>query len=190
MIDPTNITNYNLTNDQLEEHILFWVCAAGKNGVVAAKCLDDLLSTLKGMIIGNTPFELIKNEPNLAYWMRECGIGCHNIKSKTFKALASSNINLKTCTVSDLEAIKGIGPKTARCFLIHSRPNQKLAGLDRHILSYLSDLGYKVPKSTPTKNKYKQIEQWFIQEADKVGKSVAVLDLEIWNKYRSKQGKK
>lgn len=186
MIDPTKVTNYNLTDAQLEEHILWWVCAAGKNGVVAAKCLDNLLTTLKNMIRGNTPFELVKNEPNLAYWMSESGIGCYNNKSKTFKALATSGINLRTCGVDDLENINGIGPKTARCFLIHSRPNQKLAGLDRHILSWLSDLGYKVPKSTPVGKQYKQIEQWFLNEVDKSGKTVSQLDLEIWNKYRVK----
>jgi hypothetical protein len=46
MINPTNITNYNLTTAELEEHLLFWVCAAGKNGVVAASNLDKFLKNL------------------------------------------------------------------------------------------------------------------------------------------------
>jgi len=189
MIDPTKITNYNLTDEQLEEHILFWISAAGKNGVTAAKCLDNLLATLRKMGGDYRPFILVDrmSQSDLAYWMGECGMGCYNVKSKYFKDIASSGINLRTCTVDDLENIKGIGPKTARCFLIHSRPKQRLAGLDRHALHYLSDLGYKVPSHTPTRKQYKKIEQWFIQEADKQKKDIAVLDLEVWNKYRSKK---
>lgn len=202
MIDPTNITNYNLSESELQEHILFWVLAAGKNGVVSAQCLDTLLTKLRyeasyeleaqGYSISDAqfinPFDLIKpiDQPSLATWMMQCGIGCHSIKSKTFRDLASSGLDLKTCTTDDLEAIYGIGPKTARCFIIHSRPNQKLAGLDRHILSFLRDKGYNVPKSTPTGSKYKTIEQYFIKEAEKAGKNIAELDLEVWNHYRDK----
>lgn len=192
MIDPTNITNYNLSRPELEEHILFWVCAAGKNGVTAAKCLDKFINILKeryGQIY--TPFSLIKlsdaeRKLNLVRDIKSAGIGNYNLKSITFKTLAESSIDLKTCTVDDLESIMGIGPKTARCFLIHSRPNQRLAGLDVHILRFLSDRGYKVPKSTPVGKKYKEIEQWFIKEADRENKDIATFDLEIWNKYRSK----
>ena len=189
MIDPTNITNYNLTVPELEEHILWWVCAAGKNGVVAAKCLDKLLKNLRAFRDKRySPFDLVKycDVKDLERKMYSVGIGCYTIKSKTFKDLAESKLDLKTCSVDDLEKIKGIGPKTARCFIIHSRPNQQLAGLDRHILSWLSDLGYKVPKSTPTGSKYKKIEQWFLAEVKKSGKTVSELDLEIWNNYRIK----
>ena len=59
MIDPNGITNYNLTDEQLEEHILFWVCAAGKNGTTAARCLDKFLETL-GRTKDFSPFQLIR----------------------------------------------------------------------------------------------------------------------------------
>ena len=132
-------------------------------------------------------FDLIKfsDIENLKEKMASSGIGCYNIKSKTFKDLVESKLNLRTCGVDDLEKIKGIGCKTSRCFIIHSRPNQQLAGLDRHILNWLNDLGHKnIPVSTPTGNKYKKIEAIFLNEVKKSGKSVAELDLEIWNRYR------
>lgn len=194
MIDPTKITNYELSIPELEEHLLFWVCAAGKNGVTAAKCLDKLLTTLRnryGKIY--TPFSLIRLievDGDLPELMRQSGIGSYNNKSNTFVQLANANLYLKECTVDDLESIKGIGPKTARCFLIHSRPNQRLAGLDTHILRFLKDRGYKVPKSTPTGKKYKEVEQWFLKEADKSGKDISTFDLEIWNEYRKKDRRK
>lgn len=193
MVDPKNITNYNLTKNELEEHILFWVCAAGKNGVTAAQCLDRFLGSakLRAKRYGKkprTPFAIIRATPDkvLAEYMMAAGIGCYTSKAKSFRELANSGINLKTCSVDDLEAIHGIGPKTARCFLMHSRPKQRLAGLDVHILKFLKDSGYNVPKSTPTGNKYKQIEQWFLKEADKAGKAPADFDLEIWKEYREK----
>lgn len=207
MIDPTNITDYNLTDKELEEHILFWVCAAGKNGVTAASCLDKCIMLMRVFIkvdIENKDnliynglnidpdnascFNLIKaiKQIFLPHTLRNAGIGCFNNKAKTFRALADSGLNLKNCSVADLESIPGIGPKTARCFLIHSRPNQKLAGLDVHILRFLKDKGYNVPKSTPTGKRYAEIEQYFIREAEKANMKIADFDLKIWNKYRNK----
>jgi hypothetical protein len=192
LIDPSNITNYNLTDDELENHILFWVCAAGKNGKTAAKCLDKLLRNLKARwSCGNkmSPFQLIKyiDDQELTTQMCSAGIGCYTIKAKTFRQLAYDKLNLRTCSHDDLEKIYGIDCKTSRYFIIHSRPNVQLAGLDRHILRWLGNKGYKnIPTSTPTKKQYKVIEQIFLAEVKKSGKSVAELDLEIWNEYRNK----
>ena len=186
MIDPNNITNYNLNKPQLEEVLLFWVCAAGKTAKTAAKNLDSLLRSING----KTPFLAIKNTKDLPEKLKSYGIGCYNHKAKTFIQLANSELNLKSCSVDDLENIYGIGPKTARCFLIHSRPNMRFAGLDTHILKYLRGLGYEVPKTTPIGKKYKEIEQILLNLVDKSGKSVAEFDLEIWRKYSSDSRKK
>jgi thermostable 8-oxoguanine DNA glycosylase len=102
-------------------------------------------------------------------------------------ATVNSGIDLKTCTVDDLESIPGIGPKTARCFLIHSRPNQQLGALDTHILRYMREQGYDVPKSTPSSKKYKEVEKKWLKLANeiskKTGKTLAEVDLDIWRKY-------
>jgi thermostable 8-oxoguanine DNA glycosylase len=47
----------------------------------------------------------------------------------------------------------------------------------------MRELGYNVPKSTPTKKKYLEIERTFLELADKSGMSIAEFDLAIWNKY-------
>ena len=191
MIDPTKITNYYLTIPQLQEMILFWVCAAGKNGITSARCLDKLLNSCQHAVSKNyTPFqtiEFIAKNKNLASEMQKCGIGCFNNKSKTFISLIQSNLDLKKCSVSELEAIPGIGPKTARCFLIHTRKNQNYAGLDTHVLKFLRDKGHVVPKSTPVGKKYLELEQIFLRYAQISGKSVSEFDLEIWNYYRAKK---
>lgn len=188
MINPKQITNFNLTIPELQETILFWISAAGKNAQTASRCLDNLLTKWKTN--NETPFSVIlkiNHKSNLANELKEHGIGCYNNKAKSFIQLARSNINLKTCTVDDLEAIHGIGPKTARCFIIHSRPNQRLAGIDTHLLKCLKDLGLdNIPKTTPTGNTYKRIEQQFLNLADLFQIEPAKLDLKIWNVYSSK----
>lgn len=188
MLDPTKITNFNATRSELEEMILFWICAAGKNGVTAAKCLNKLLHSVSE-IENSSPFETIKfidQKSDLAEEMKKHGIGCYRRKSVSFLSLCDSGLDLQNCNVEDLEKIPGIGPKTARCFLIHSRPNQNFAGLDTHILKFLKEQGHNVPKSTPTGKKYKEIEQIFLKYAAQSNQSVAEFDLYLWNNYREK----
>lgn len=187
-VDPKKITNYNLNVNQLEEHILFWCLAAGKNGVVSAKCLELFLNKIM-LDWEESPFLSIKRFgfEKLAETMRKCGIGSYNIKSKGIWKLVNSNIDLKNCTADELDEIPCIGPKTARCFIIHSREGARYAGLDRHVLRYLKDLGYNTPESTPNNIKiYKKFEEIFLKKADELGMSPADLDLKIWNEYRSK----
>lgn len=181
LLDPTKITNFNLSYPELELHILWWILAAGKNGITSAKCLNNLLTNNKG----SSPFEIIKNIDDLPQEMKKFGIGCFNIKSKTFKELIAAKLDLMNCSLNDLLAIKGIGNKTARCFLTHSKTNQRFACLDTHVKKYLFDIGVPVPK-TLTNKKYQEIEKTFIAIADKMNRSIAELDLDIWNAYSSK----
>lgn len=191
MIDPINITNYNLTDSQLEEHLLFWIAVAGKTATTTAKLLDRLLQEIKGMGGQGSPFNLIKTVNDnscdndwLSKLMRQVGFGCYKHKSKGILQAAYSNLNLRTCGVDDLEKIHFVGMKTSRCFLIHSRQGVEHAGLDTHILRYLADQGYDVPKSTPaSKKRYIEIENLFISLAKKSSMALAEFDLKIWREY-------
>jgi len=183
-VDPDNITNFDLTDDELELNLLFWIFAAGKNGHTSAICLKNFLDYFGEASKETTPFKIILSIKNLPFALKKFGVGCYNNKSKTILNLINKNLDLKKCSVEELESIWGLGSKTARCFLIHTRKNQRLAGLDRHILSFLKDLGYNVPKQTPNKNQYKKIENIFIEIADKLNKTPSELDLEIWKKKR------
>jgi thermostable 8-oxoguanine DNA glycosylase len=67
---------------------------------------------------------------------------------------------------------------------LHTRKDARVAALDTHILKYMRDCGYEVPKSTPgSKKQYKKIEEQFLQLADESGQTVADFDLSIWKKY-------
>jgi hypothetical protein len=190
LIDPKAITNYNCTKSQLELQILFWVCAAGKNAKNASRSLARFLNfwfSHASVIKPNpTAFDIIRyvdHTATLPLQLKEFGIGCYNHKAETMRQLAWSGLNLAKCSVDALEEIKGIGPKTARCFVIHTRPNQLYAGLDTHVLKYLAELGHQVPKSTPTGNSYKRLESIFLSISSKSGMTNSEFDLLIWNVY-------
>lgn len=189
MVDPTRITNFNLTPHRLEEVLLFWICAAGKNAKSAANGLETFLSKIKCQS-RKRPFYDIRHfaayprrVQSIANYLKWSGVGCYNQKGNTFWELAHSGLNLRTCSVDDLEQIKGIGMKTSRCFIMHSRKDVNCAGLDTHILRFLRDNGIDSPKQTPTRKRYLELEQEFLKLAKKARKHPAVYDLEIWNEY-------
>jgi len=183
MLNASKITDYKQSHSQLEESILFWILAAGKNGTRAAKITNSIIKQYKSPI-----FRALKNY-SLEELVRLCTFyktGCQNIKAKTIYEVIHKKLDLKTCTAKDLEEVYGIGMKTSRCFIIHSRKNAQYAGLDTHMLKHLKSLGYDVPKSTPTKNKYLTLEKIVLTLAQNKGKTPADYDLAVWNKYKIK----
>jgi thermostable 8-oxoguanine DNA glycosylase len=191
MLDPDNVTNFNATDAELEELIIFWVLAAGKGGHRAAKIAHEIyLDGLANWYKQPLGYVYMLGEENLATHLKQYGSGCHNQKAHTLDVLSErvwkKTLDLRTCTFDDLETIKGIGRKTSRCFLLHSRPDQQLAGLDTHILKWLKSKGYSVPKATPSSLvKYNKITGYFLEEARKAGKTPAEMDLEIWKSLRT-----
>lgn len=184
MIEPTNITNYNRTQAELEEFLLFAILVAGKNSKVQAKKLEEFLFNAR--VIKASPFKWLEylatfNDRALLDNMKAHKLGQYKRLEKTFRGILIFKDRLDSVSLEHLEI--HVGPKTARFFLLHSRPNQRVAALDTHILKYMSEKGYNVPKSTPSKKKYRKIELDFLAECDKAGKNVADMDLEIWKSY-------
>jgi len=192
MIDPSKISNFNLTVNELEENICFWVAVANKTAATISHYIDNFFLDLSKQT-GSTfdpnlvsPFQLIKEAGSLEQvteLVKKHRFGCFKNKARGFVELANSGLDLKTCTVNDLEKIHGIGPKTARCFLIHTRKDAKHAGLDTHILRFMRDVGLNAPTSTPSGKKYLYWEEKFLQMVPK-DMTIAEFDLAIWNLYR------
>lgn len=186
MIDPNKITNFNRTDTELEEFWLFSLVVAGKTATTQAKLLDGFLirKNIK-------PFDFIRDlirDDDLLDFLKLSHLGQYTRLEKAFRE--SLTLNLRTATVQELEAISGVGPKTARFFLLHSRPNQRLAALDTHILKHLKHVGVeKVPKSTPPSgNQYTRLENSFIKLAEQSGFSLADYDLMVWRQYSERNG--
>ena len=188
MVDPVNITDYNLSNERLEEYILFCIAVAGKNALTTSRNLERLLQHLhwEARVEGWKPFEVVRrfSRDYLSEKMKEFGIGCYGLKSIGFYQICRKKIDLRACTPAQLEECDSIGPKTSRFFILHTRKKAKVACLDTHILKWLKELGHDVPGSSPqSTKKYAEIEAIFLEIARKKRMSPAKLDLMIWRKY-------
>ena len=129
-----------------------------------------------------------QKEP-LAAVMKRFGFGCYQLKARGFLGLAESGLDLRTCAIEDLEAIPGIGLKTSRFFVMHTRRNAQISCLDVHILSWMRRRGYaNIPEQTPSsKKRYLDIERKFLTLANEMQVSPSKLDLYIWNQERSRK---
>lgn len=185
MIDPTRITNFAASRAEREEQLLFWYLVAGKRADQTARKLERLLTNLRAEYPhARRPFRLLGRalaEHRLESELRSVGTGKYTLLMRGLPALV--RLDVLTCTLKELEAVPGIGPKTARCWLLHTRPNQRYAGLDTHVLRWLGSLGHSVPRSTPTGATYVRLEQTFLGYADHFGLTPADLDLRVWNHY-------
>lgn len=189
MINPKEITNFNRTKAELEEFLLFCIIVAGKTASIQAKKLDLFLINDKNL----SPFELVKSyieQDILLEKIQTIKLGQYKRLIKAFAQVLK--LDVFNCTIADLESITGIGPKTARFFILHSRPNQKVAVLDTYILKWLREEQgiHNTPKSTPDSKTYLVLEQFFLIYCETYNVSPATLDLEIWNKYSSKRKNK
>jgi hypothetical protein len=180
--------NFDRNEIELQEFFLFCVCVAGKTSVIQAQKLEEFLTPAWNR--GIMPFEyidyLIKRD-TLLPMLQQVKLGQYGRLEEIFKR--SIHTDLETVTVDELERIPGIGPKTSRFFIMHSRANQRVAALDTHILSWLSEnvIGITVPTSTPQSlSRYRSLEAVFLNEADSRGITPEVLDLQIWNERSRK----
>lgn len=182
LIDPHNITDFNRSIADLEAFWLFCILVAGKNSRIQAQKLAEFLD-------GNnwvTPFHQISTldyTRTLGAAVKDAKLGQY---SRVIRAFTGSlNLNLRKCTVTDLESVYGVGPKTARLFLLHSRPDQRFAVIDTYLLKWLHNtLGIDVPKATPSNpDKYRELEQHYLNYCNEYNLSPAELDLHIWSKF-------
>jgi hypothetical protein len=213
VIDPTTLPWYNQPTPILEELALFTIGVAAKTAKVVAGQLENILDTLGRVRDEQSPFALIrqfeiaktgeqlgraamegvvrrfvgvpmKTRLSLADVLKFHGMGCTRKKGPAMVTLAHAALDLKTCSVSDLDALPQFGPKSARFFVLHTRPNVAYASLDTHILKWLGSLGFAVPKQTPQNTKrYDALEQIYLAICKLVGATSADLDINVWMRY-------
>jgi hypothetical protein len=176
-----------MTGPELEEFALFAVMVAGKTADGTRKKLAQFLACPACVESGGNfahPFATVRariHEGKLGRELRRVKVGQYRRINSALRGLVK--LNPATCSVQDLEAIKGIGPKTARFFILHTRPGARLAALDTHILRFLKSVGIRdVPKTTPPAGpRYARLEGQFLRLCDLLKREPKDLDLEIWN---------
>jgi hypothetical protein len=185
MIEPTRITNFERSPEELEELLLFCAFLGRHSASETARALHSFLTTVHQREHLKTfqPFEALRRQgrrDGLAADMKSHGLRSHQKNARTIAALVECGLDLRTCTVEELEAIPGITPSAARLFLLHSRDQQPYACLDGVVLRYQSGQGIDAPATTPADPKeYRRLEQKFVELAKKAGQTPADLDREV-----------
>lgn len=172
-----------MTREQLEYWILFGVCVANKSAKQTEIKVKALLEDLGTIYM--TPFEkvaiAIKQRRLMALLIKH-KLGQYKRINRAFRE--AIKLDLGNLSVHQLESVHGIGPKTARMICLYYFPNAQVVPLDTHVLKFLRAKGYDAPKNTPSAGKkYNKLEQAFVNEAIKAGKTVRELDTEVWLSY-------
>ena len=184
IVQPLEVTNYDRTDEELERFWIFCIIVAGKNSDWASSTVGKLLSRKPDDML---PLEFLRSEGHaLRNTLVANRVGQYGRITAAIEQ--SYDLNLRTCSVDELQAVHGVGPKTARFFLLHSRSDANCAVIDTHILKYLrrKKVGVSVPDSTPqSKSKYQQMETLFLAfiRNDFQDLTVAQADLLIWAYY-------
>lgn len=168
-------------DNMLEAWALFCIAVAGKSAKTTIRAINSFLSE---RLEDESPFAYVHRlacSGKLRSTLKVHRVGQYNKLVKAYCMLCSFSVELlRNCHVDDLETIPGVGPKTSRFFVQSTRENTRYAVLDTHVLAWLREQGYDVPKSTPTKKNYAKIEALYLQIADKLGLSPRDLDAQIW----------
>jgi len=182
VVIPTEITNYNRTDYELEVFWLFCILVAGKNSDTTSRVLANFLNKLPSW---QTPFEGIRElgEDGLHNLLVSHRVGQYNRITKAI--WQSLDLDLRNCNREDLMSIYGVSHKTSRFFLLHSREFCEEIVLDTHILRWMKEKCHVVgvPNNTPqNKDKYEYLAGLCksLMQEHYPGMSLASVDLLIW----------
>jgi len=167
----------------LEYKVLYAVIVAGKSARFAEAKMIVLFEELerRGLWKGTWFESLPQRMPTLVSCLKAARVGNYDKNSAAFHGLLRAQLDLATCTVAELEAIKGIKQKTSRFFMRWSNRRDRYAVLDVHILAWLAEQGHNVPKITPqSKREYERVTQLFLAEADRLEIHPVDLDEKLW----------
>lgn len=188
MVIPSQITNFTRSPAELQEFAVYCVASAGKQAEQQAAKVGELLQP--AMQPEGEPMAYLADLDRygcLEDELRRHRLGQYGRIGKAVRGLVKIAPRLASVSVPELESIYGIGPKTARFFVLHSRPRQELAVLDTHVLSFLRRNGVNAPRQTPSGKRYVELESAFLRICDKAGLEPAAFDLYVWNSERGNQ---
>lgn len=178
MVNPSDCTNFERSDSELQEFAIFCICVANKNADQIAPKVHSLLQHCDGV----TPFSFLReHRPALNSLLKLEKLSPYSQRAKAIDGIL--NVDIRTCSKDDLLLIPGIGPKTARYFLLHSRKDADHAVLDTHHMRLLAMHGVVSPRKAPTQERqYVEVEKLHQKFRTKVAPhlSAAEFDLIVW----------
>lgn len=175
-----------LSGPMVEWFTLFGICVAGKGAGQTQAKLDAFLSRNNTCPMHpiHSPFDIVRKliyREKLGTELLTSKFGQYTRIDKAFRAVVQLDVD--HLDLSELES--AVGPKTARMVVLYSDPQAQVVPLDTHILKYLRVIGYvDAPHSTPPMGRtYKFLEEAFVHEAKRQGKTVRQLDTEVWKSF-------
>ena len=194
-IDPNFVKDklhYNLFYK--EAFILFSVLVAGKQSAVIMDKTNNLIDEIIEDERPDSLFNFIINKysennfEDLMDLLKKHKTGKYSLLEKFFKGIEESKINVSTCTLDELESLKGVGKKSSRFFMLYNRSDiQEVAVLDTHILKFLDKNGIEVPKQTPPPKVYDKLEKEYLFLAHKIEPRMTLADLDFLLWYNAKE---
>lgn len=173
-----------MTISERQWHLIYSCIVAGKSASFTNIVVDRLKARMRPALGKLPPFLGFRTStiPEIRAALLAVSSGNYTKLSKCFHELGQARtLDLEKCTPAELEKIHGIGPKTSRFFILWTRPGERYAALDVHVLRWMRSKGYPAPKSTPAGEKYRVLEIAFLKEADARGMTARELDHKIWD---------
>ena len=210
-IDPLNITDFERNDFSLQSFFLFAVAVAGKPSGITAEKINSMVELFMESWVENPAYQeghldvpdgplkhLIDLTTECIWWddISPAGRNLRHIKLGKYKQwdkllewfgfeVRDANYFLRTATLEQLLEIPGVGDKTARFFLLHSRKCEEVVPLDTHILKFVGKTFSDCPKITPRGRAYnfweERAKRLFKREIETNNySSFAEVDLAIW----------
>ena len=213
-IDPLRITDFERNDFSLQSFFLFAVAVAGKPSGITAEKINSMVESFMESWVENPAYQegdlevpdgplrhLIDLTTECIWWndvspagrnLRHAKLGKYQQWDKLLNWFGAEvrdvNHFLRTATLKQLLEVPGVGDKTARFFLLHSRKDEKVVPLDTHILKFVGETFPTCPKVTPRGRAYGfwegRAKHLFKREMDKNGyNNFAEVDLAIWKSF-------
>lgn len=164
---------------ELEYHLITAMLLAGKSATFVEGVNGRLYG--KRTVTAFEWFRKARKKGGIEAALRKARSGNYTKLANGIDQVIDAGLDLEKCGPAELQQIHGIGPKTARFFIIWTRPGADFAALDTHVLKWLRFIGHGAPASTPGGAEYLKWQAVFLSEAKARKMSARELDSAIWD---------